>query len=86
NLEVFKFAVYLFVPIASLVYFGDPAWYNAYVVPYRNKMLPPIEKTVRDIPFEQHRVREELERIKQERSERARAREAAATDEKPKLV
>ncbi|KAF7304697.1 hypothetical protein MKEN_01183800 [Mycena kentingensis (nom. inval.)] len=72
NLEVFKFAVYLFVPLFSLVYFGDPAWYQKHVLPYRDKLLPPLEKTVRDIPFEQHRVREELERIKAERLQRQR--------------
>ncbi|KAJ7349471.1 hypothetical protein B0H14DRAFT_2659579 [Mycena olivaceomarginata] len=75
NLEVFKFAVYLFVPIVSLVYFGDPAWYHKHVVPYRNKLLPPLEKTVREIPFEQQRIREELERIKLERLERREAKE-----------
>ncbi|KAJ7285612.1 hypothetical protein C8J57DRAFT_1051447 [Mycena rebaudengoi] len=77
NLEVFKFAVYLFVPIVSLVYFGDPAWYHSHVVPYRDKLFPPLEKTVREIPFEQHRVREELERIKNERLEKRDAKERA---------
>nr|GAT61249.1 predicted protein [Mycena chlorophos] len=72
NLEVFKFGIYLFVPLFSLVYFGDPAWYHAHVVPYRDKLLPPLEKTVRDLPTEQSRVREELERIKQERMQRLR--------------
>ncbi|KAF7295124.1 hypothetical protein MIND_01050900 [Mycena indigotica] len=74
NVEVFKFAVYLFVPLFSLVYFGDPAWYHKHVAPYRDKLLPPIEKTVRDLPFEQSRVREELERIKQERRDKTERR------------
>ena len=39
NLEVFKFAVYLFVPIVSLVYFGDPAWYHTHVVPVSSLFL-----------------------------------------------
>ncbi|KAJ6455822.1 hypothetical protein C8R45DRAFT_1111326 [Mycena sanguinolenta] len=82
NLEIFKFAVYLFVPIVSLVYFGDPAWYHTHVVPYRNKLLPPLEKTVRELPFEQHRVREELERIKNERLERRDAKEREAREAK----
>ncbi|KAF7359530.1 hypothetical protein MSAN_01296100 [Mycena sanguinolenta] len=98
NLEVFKFAVYLFVPIVSLVYFGDPAWYHTHVVPYRNKLLPPLEKTVRvsiqahwrrttnhrqqEMPFEQHRVREELERIKNERLERRDAKDREAREAK----
>lgn len=33
NLEIFKFSLYLFVPIFALVHFGDPAWYRAHVVP-----------------------------------------------------
>ena len=33
NLEVFKFSLYLFVPIAALVHFGDPEWYRRHVVP-----------------------------------------------------
>lgn len=33
NLEVFKFSLYLFVPIAALVHFGDPEWYRKHVVP-----------------------------------------------------
>lgn len=33
NLEVFKFSLYLFVPIFALVHFGDPEWYRQNVVP-----------------------------------------------------
>ena len=35
NLEIFKFSLYLFVPIAALVHFGDPEWYRTTVVPVR---------------------------------------------------
>jgi len=35
GLEVFKFTLYLFVPIAALVHFGDPDWYRNNVVPVR---------------------------------------------------
>lgn len=35
NLEVFKFGLYLFVPIWALLQFGDPEWYNQNVVPVR---------------------------------------------------
>lgn len=35
NLEIFKFSIYLFVPIAALVHFGDPEWYRTTVVPVR---------------------------------------------------
>lgn len=33
NLEIFKFSIYLFVPIAALIHFGDPEWYRSTVVP-----------------------------------------------------
>lgn len=33
NLEIFKFSLYLFVPIAALVHFGNPDWYQNHVVP-----------------------------------------------------
>jgi protein PET100 len=33
NLEVFKFTLYLFIPIAALVHFGDPDWYRQNVLP-----------------------------------------------------
>ena len=33
NLEIFKFTLYLFVPIAALIHFGNPEWYRTKVVP-----------------------------------------------------
>lgn len=39
NLEVFKFSLYLFVPIAALVHFGDPEWYRKHVIPVRSQAL-----------------------------------------------
>ena len=35
NLEVFKFGVYLFVPILTMLHFASPEWYNEHVVPVR---------------------------------------------------
>ncbi|KAF8239026.1 hypothetical protein L208DRAFT_1386884, partial [Tricholoma matsutake] len=52
-------------PILALVHFGDPDWYRQHVVPYRNKLFPP-ERT-NQIPRSQSGVREELNRIKEER-------------------
>jgi hypothetical protein len=31
--EIIRFAMYLAVPTASILYFGDPEWYDRYVVP-----------------------------------------------------
>lgn len=33
NLEVFKFGLYLFVPVFALLHFGDPQWYHNHVRP-----------------------------------------------------
>ena len=33
NLEIFEFTLYLFVPLAALIHFGDPEWYRTTVVP-----------------------------------------------------
>lgn len=35
NLEVFKFGVYLFVPILTMLHFASPEWYNEHVLPVR---------------------------------------------------
>ncbi|TEB36133.1 hypothetical protein FA13DRAFT_1787617 [Coprinellus micaceus] len=76
NLEVFKFSLYLFVPIAALVHFGDPQWYRDHVVPYRDRLFPPLDRTVQSLPTNQSAIREELERIKAERMARHAARVA----------
>lgn len=39
NLEIFKFGLYVFFPVAILVHYGNPVWYQKHVIP------------VRDIPF-----------------------------------
>ncbi|KAJ8454429.1 hypothetical protein ONZ51_g13029 [Trametes cubensis] len=33
NLEVFKFAVYVFFPVVMLVHYGNPDWYAKNVLP-----------------------------------------------------
>ena len=33
QVEILRFAMYLAVPTASILYFGDPEWYDRYVVP-----------------------------------------------------
>ncbi|KAF5358198.1 hypothetical protein D9756_001876 [Leucocoprinus leucothites] len=75
NLEVFKFSLYLFVPIAALVHFGDPEWYRKHVVPYRDRLFPGPERTSQNIPKETAAIREELARIKAERLARRVAQE-----------
>ncbi|KAL4269045.1 Pet100-domain-containing [Pleurotus pulmonarius] len=62
NLEVFKFALYLFVPIAALVHFGDPQWYRENVLPYKERLFPPESRLLQTIPKDQSAIREELAR------------------------
>lgn len=33
NLELFRFAFYVFFPVAMLVHYGDPTWYSKNVLP-----------------------------------------------------
>lgn len=33
NLEVFKFAVYVFFPVLVFLHYGDPEWYQTNVIP-----------------------------------------------------
>jgi protein PET100 len=40
NLEVFKFGLYLFVPVFALLHFGDPQWYHDNVLPVRASPAP----------------------------------------------
>jgi len=75
SLEIFKFTLYLFVPIAALIHFGDPEWYKTIVVPYRDKLFP-LDRTNQRIPKDQNGVREELARIKAERLLKQARREA----------
>ncbi|KAF8201476.1 hypothetical protein BJ912DRAFT_945470 [Pholiota molesta] len=75
NLEIFKFSIYLFVPIAALIHFGDPEWYRSTVVPYRDKLFPSLNRMDQHIPKEQSAIREELARIKAERLARRAQRE-----------
>lgn len=40
NLEVFKFAVYVFFPVAMMLHFGDPDWYKKHVLSVRTRAWP----------------------------------------------
>ena len=38
NLEVFKFAVYVFFPVLVFLHYGDPEWYKTNVIPVRSPL------------------------------------------------
>jgi len=77
NLEVFKFAVYVFFPVLVFLHYGDPEWYQTNVIPYKERIFPSEERTARssNIPANHAAVRQELERIKAEKAARRTQRE-----------
>jgi len=77
NLEVFKFAVYVFFPVLVFLHYGDPEWYQTNVIPYKERIFPSEERTARsnNIPANHVAVRQELERIKSEKAARRAQRE-----------
>ncbi len=42
NLEVFKFGIYVFFPVAMMIYYGDPDWYNKHVLTVSFPKLPTL--------------------------------------------
>ncbi|KAL4401161.1 mitochondrial cytochrome c oxidase assembly protein [Malassezia pachydermatis] len=44
NMELFRFGLYLLFPLGFMVYFGDPAWYDKYVLPHRHRFEPPANE------------------------------------------
>lgn len=40
NLELFKFSLYLFFPLAIMIHYGDPQWYHDNVLPIRDRFWP----------------------------------------------
>ncbi|TFL07729.1 hypothetical protein BDV98DRAFT_35715 [Pterulicium gracile] len=77
NLEIFKFGLYLFVPIWAMLQFGDPQWYHENVTPYRERLFPSEDRTKQSIPTEHSGIKDEIARFRAEKAERRRLREEA---------
>ncbi|KAI0078164.1 hypothetical protein K474DRAFT_1642024 [Panus rudis PR-1116 ss-1] len=75
NLEVFKFSIYVFFPVALMIHFGDPDWYKQHVLPYKDHIFPPDERLVTKLPTDQTALKEELAKIKARKLERIAERE-----------
>ncbi|KAF8559490.1 hypothetical protein OG21DRAFT_1402079 [Imleria badia] len=83
NLEVFKFGLYLFVPVFALLHFGDPQWYHDNVLPYKERLFPRVDETNRRLLTDQEAIRSELARIKAEKLARRLQREKETLDQAP---
>ncbi|KAF7789558.1 hypothetical protein EIP86_000504 [Pleurotus ostreatoroseus] len=81
NLEVFKFATYVAFPLLVMLHYSNPEWYAKHVLPYKEKIFPPEQNIVRDLPNDKTTLREELARIKAERLAKKAQRDAAATQQ-----
>ncbi|PAV23486.1 hypothetical protein PNOK_0055400 [Pyrrhoderma noxium] len=58
-LEFFRFALYLSMPVGAMLHYGKPEWYKKNVLPYKDKIFPPLENTHRDLPVDQASLKEE---------------------------
>ncbi|TBU32289.1 hypothetical protein BD311DRAFT_610472, partial [Dichomitus squalens] len=76
NLEVFKFSVYVFFPVLMLLHYGNPEWYARNVLPYKDKIFPPEDRLITNIPTDSTTLKEELAKIRARNMERRAQREA----------
>ncbi|KAK9896461.1 hypothetical protein P389DRAFT_211202 [Cystobasidium minutum MCA 4210] len=75
NLELFKFVVYVSVPIAFMAYFGDPEWYNKHVYPLKDAFVKPekAEVTISETPNE---LKQQIAQLRAQRLAKKEQREA----------
>ncbi|KAM0750239.1 hypothetical protein T439DRAFT_326189 [Meredithblackwellia eburnea MCA 4105] len=66
RLELFKFTLYVFFPIAAMLHFGDPDWYDVYVEPLRAHYVQP-EKVQVEPPSNKTDLQAALAKLKEER-------------------
>ncbi|CAO1616050.1 unnamed protein product [Parajaminaea phylloscopi] len=73
NLEIFKFGLYLFFPLAVMVHYGDPDWYRRHVLPIRDEFWPK-ESTLFKPPRNPNDLKSTLDEMKEQRLARREAR------------
>ncbi|KZT51001.1 hypothetical protein CALCODRAFT_443708 [Calocera cornea HHB12733] len=82
NLELFKFAVYVFFPVAIMFHYGNPEWYEKHVLPMKDTFWPKEENTNK-IPHDRATIRAELAKYKAERQAARRAQQQQVADAQP---
>eukprot|EP00127_Corallochytrium_limacisporum_P004455 Clim_evm9s164 gene=Clim_evmTU9s164 len=50
NLEIWKFGLYVFMPVATFYYFNLPEFYKDYVEPHQDRIWIPDEKPQEERP------------------------------------
>ncbi|KAG0239862.1 hypothetical protein BGW41_007442 [Actinomortierella wolfii] len=79
KLEIFKFGIYIMIPVGFMTYFGAPEFYDKHVKQFR--FWPAPEQVNTRVGIDRQELMYELERLKQERLARKAAR-AAENQEK----
>ncbi|KAJ2746455.1 hypothetical protein H4R27_006370 [Coemansia aciculifera] len=72
GLEVAKFTFYVFMPMAFMVYFGGPGFYERYVADEAFKFSPP---PLKPLPTEPSDIKRALDQLKEARLQRKLMRE-----------
>ncbi|KAF9518268.1 hypothetical protein BS47DRAFT_1248851, partial [Hydnum rufescens UP504] len=82
NLEVARFGFYVFFPIAMMLHYGNPDWFEKHVVPARDKLFPHWRQPMYMLcslglkpPTDPHEIKNEISRLKAERLARWAAKE-----------
>lgn len=73
NLELFKFGMYLFFPLAVMVHYGDPSFYSLNVLPIRDQFWPKEESLYRP-PRNSEDLKTALDEMKAKRLAKREAR------------
>ncbi|GAA5854770.1 hypothetical protein JCM9279_000939 [Rhodotorula babjevae] len=77
QLELFKFTLYVFAPVATMLHYGDPDWYERWVGPHRADYRKEDIKQV-EPPRDTAELKAELARLRDERLARKAQKDSAA--------
>ncbi|BGO89858.1 hypothetical protein NBRC10512_005628 [Rhodotorula toruloides] len=73
QLELFKFSLYVFLPVYAMLHYGDPDWYEKWISPLRPAFRRDDAKQI-EPPKDSGELKAEIERLRQERLARKAAR------------
>ncbi|GAA6051515.1 hypothetical protein JCM3770_000392 [Rhodotorula araucariae] len=77
QLELFKFTLYVFAPVACMLHYGDPDWYERWVGPFRAAYRKEDIKQI-EPPRDTNELKAELARLREERLARKAQKDSAA--------
>ncbi|KAG9043748.1 hypothetical protein FS837_009153 [Tulasnella sp. UAMH 9824] len=76
NLELVKFGIYVFFPVAIMLHYGNPDWYQTHIIPYRERFWPTDPRTTNtNVPHSSTELSNEIAALK---LKKLRERQAAA--------